>query len=87
VMEREMIDKIAAMLGGADARKRAGAFCAQIAGLVVTRYILRLEPVAPMTIDEITRIYGPPLRLALQGPVHHKPPARHASARGPLAGE
>ncbi|MFG2563575.1 hypothetical protein [Streptomyces sp. NPDC048496] len=31
-----MIDKIAARLGGADARKRAGAFCAQIAGLVVT---------------------------------------------------
>ncbi|MGW7408190.1 TetR/AcrR family transcriptional regulator [Streptomyces sp. NPDC054833] len=87
VMEREMIDKIAAMLGGADARKRAGAFCAQIAGLVVTRYILRLEPVAPMTIDEITRIYGPPLRLALRQPSHHKPPARHASARGPLAGE
>jgi hypothetical protein len=40
-----------------------------------------------MTIDEITRIYGPPLRLALSRPPHHKPPARHASARGPLAGE
>ncbi|WP_232839069.1 TetR/AcrR family transcriptional regulator [Streptomyces triticisoli] len=42
MMEREMIDKIAARLGGVDARERAGAFCARIAGLVVTRCILRL---------------------------------------------
>ncbi|MEU1921031.1 hypothetical protein AB0H23_35255 [Streptomyces albogriseolus] len=38
-----MIDEIAARLRGADPRKRSGAFCAQIASLVVTRYILRLE--------------------------------------------
>lgn len=73
MMEREIIDKIAARVGGADARKRAGAFCAQIAGLIVTRYILRLEPVASMAPDEIVRIYGPPLRLALRLPPGHQP--------------
>lgn len=71
MLEREMIDKIAARLRGADARKRAGAFCAQIAGLVVTRYILRLEPVASMAPDEIIRIYGRPLRLALRESSRH----------------
>ncbi|MFG2125370.1 TetR family transcriptional regulator [Streptomyces sp. NPDC048710] len=63
--EKEPIDKIASRTGGRDARKRAAAFCAQIAGLIVTRYILRLEPIASMAPDEITRIYSPPLRLAL----------------------
>ncbi|MFI8243362.1 TetR family transcriptional regulator [Streptomyces sp. NPDC085866] len=63
--EKELIDKIASRTGGRDARKRAAAFCAQIAGLIVTRYILRLEPIASMAPDEITRIYSPPLRLAL----------------------
>ncbi|MBC2907416.1 TetR family transcriptional regulator [Streptomyces cupreus] len=73
MLEREMIDKIAARLGGADARRRAGAFCAQIAGLIVTRCILRLEPVASMAPDEIIRIYGPPLRLALRESSRHQP--------------
>lgn len=72
MMEREMIDKIAARLGGVDARKRAGAFCAQIAGLVVTRYILCLEPLASMAPDEIRRIYGPSLRLALRESPRHQ---------------
>lgn len=71
MMEREMIDIIAASIGGADARKRAIAFCSQIAGLIMTRYILRLEPVASMSIDEIVRVYGPPLRVALR---HHPHP-------------
>ncbi|MGW3268264.1 TetR/AcrR family transcriptional regulator [Streptomyces sp. NPDC001056] len=65
--EKELIDKIATRIGGRDARKRAAAFCAQIAGLIVTRYILRLEPMASMPPDEIIRTYSPPLRLALGG--------------------
>lgn len=68
LLEREMIDTIAGRMGGADARKRAGAFCAQIAGIVMTRYILRLEPLASMPLDEIDTIYGPALRVTLFGP-------------------
>lgn len=64
--EQELIGKIAAQIGGRDARKRAGAFCAQIAGLIVIRYILHLEPIASMEPDEIIRLYSPPLRLALR---------------------
>ncbi len=65
MVEVELIDTIAARIGGANARKRAGAFCAQIAGLLVTRYILRLEPVASMRSDELIQLYSPPLRLVL----------------------
>lgn len=67
MVEREMIDKVAARLGGTDARKRSSAFCGQIAGLIVTRYILQLEPVCSMTHDELIRQYTPLLHLALRG--------------------
>lgn len=66
MVERELIDKIAAQLGGTDARKRASMFCSQIAGLIVTRYILCLEPACSMTHDEIIRQYTPLLHLALR---------------------
>lgn len=79
-MEREMIDKIAARFGGADGRKRAGAFCAHIAGLVVTRYILRLEPMASMSPDEIIRAFSPPLRLILNEPPRRPYPAKQTKA-------
>lgn len=73
MMEREIIDKIAGRIGGVDARRRAGVFCAHIAGLVVTRYILRLEPFASMPSDELIRTYTPSLRLALGEPSHRPP--------------
>lgn len=65
MVDREIIDQVAARIGGASARKRAVAFCGQIAGLVVTRYILHLEPVCSMTRDEIIRLYTPLLHVAL----------------------
>jgi AcrR family transcriptional regulator len=66
--EREMVDRIAEHIGGPHARYRAGAFVAQLAGLVLTRYVLRLEPLASMTADEIARHLAPGLRAALHGP-------------------
>jgi hypothetical protein len=68
VLEREMIDRIAEHIGGADARFRAGAFATQLAGVVFARYLLRLDPVASMTVDELTRHLAPGLRAALVGP-------------------
>ncbi len=66
MLERELIALLAARLGGADAELRAAAFCTQIAGIVVTRYILHLEPVASLPADEIIRIFGPALHTALR---------------------
>jgi AcrR family transcriptional regulator len=66
--EHEMVDRVADHVGGPHARHRAGAFVAQLAGLVFTRYVLRLEPLASMTADEIVRHFAPALRAALLGP-------------------
>jgi AcrR family transcriptional regulator len=68
VLEREMVDRIAEHIGGADARYRAGAFTTQLAGVVFARYVLRIDPVASMTVDELTRHLAPGLRAALHGP-------------------
>lgn len=64
-MEQAVIDKIADRIGGKAARERAAAFYAQIAGLIGTRYILCLEPIASMSSDDVIEIYQAPLRLAL----------------------
>ncbi len=74
--EHEMVDRVAAHIGGPQARYRAGAFVAQLAGLVFTRYVLRLEPLASMTADEIVRHFAPGLRAALHGPRPVPHPAR-----------
>ncbi|MEU9128835.1 TetR family transcriptional regulator [Kitasatospora sp. NPDC048540] len=78
-VEREIVDRIAARIGGTGARQRAAAFCSQMAGIIATRYLLRLEPVASMTPDEVVRHLGPPLRRALEGPAS-RPSARPAAA-------
>ena len=74
--EHEMVERVADHIGGPHARHRAGAFVAQLAGLVFTRYVLRLEPLASMTADEIVRHVAPGLRAALQGPRPVPQPAR-----------
>jgi AcrR family transcriptional regulator len=68
VFEREMVARIAEHIGGANAHYRAGAFFAQLAGLVFARYVLQVDPLATMTRDELTRHLVPGLRAALHGP-------------------
>jgi AcrR family transcriptional regulator len=72
VLERELLGRIAERIGGPDARARAMAFCTQMAGIIVTRYLLRMEPIASMTPEEIVRHYGPALQAPLQGAVRRR---------------
>jgi AcrR family transcriptional regulator len=67
VIEREIVDRVAARIGGPGARRRAAAFAAVMAGVITTRYLVRLEPIASMTVDEIVRHVGPSARVALFG--------------------
>jgi len=77
VIEREMIDLIAEHLHGADARYRAAALVTQLAGIVLTRYVLQLDPIATMTVDEIVHHLAPGLRSALtvRSPTRRPPPS------------
>lgn len=65
IIERGIVDQIAARLGGRDARKRAGLFATQATGVIFSRYILGLEPVASMPADELVRRLAPGMRAVL----------------------
>jgi AcrR family transcriptional regulator len=65
---REIVDRIATLVPGRAARQRAASFTTVIAGLIVTRHLLRLEPIASMTADDVVRFVSPQVRQALRGP-------------------
>ncbi|MFJ7146987.1 TetR family transcriptional regulator [Streptomyces sp. NPDC100445] len=73
-LEGEIVARLAELVGGANAGKHAAAFSSVLAGLIITRYVLRLEPVASMSRDEVIRTFGPQLRLAIGMPIRR--PAR-----------
>ena len=88
VIEREMIDQIAGYLTGADARYRATALVTQLAGIVLTRYVLQLDPIATMNVDEIVHHLAPGLRSALtvRPPIRRSaPPATPYQKQPPIA--
>jgi AcrR family transcriptional regulator len=74
LMEHEMLPRISERIGGgADATRRAAVMASQIAGMILARYVLRLEPIASMAPDQLVRRMAPGLRAALspqtRGPV------------------
>ncbi|MFG2090858.1 MULTISPECIES: TetR/AcrR family transcriptional regulator [unclassified Spirillospora] len=68
IVEDELLGRIADHVGGPDARNRTGVFGAQLAGVIFTRYILGVEPVASMPRDELLARLTPGLRAVLYGP-------------------
>lgn len=73
--EREVIGRIAERLGGADARQRAAVFSSQLTGIIFSRYLLGIEPIATMPVDELVRRLAPGLRAVLR-PVRPPNPPR-----------
>lgn len=65
VFEREMFARIAETLHGPHREQRAAAMGVQLAGVVFARYVLRVEPVASMSVDELVRHLRPGLNAAL----------------------
>jgi AcrR family transcriptional regulator len=78
VIEQEMLTRIADRIGGPDATRRAAIASSHIAGLVMSRYVLRLEPLASMPPAEVIERMAPSLRAALLGPA----PSRRFSTPG-----
>ncbi|RDV46387.1 TetR/AcrR family transcriptional regulator [Leifsonia sp. ku-ls] len=56
---REVLSKLAALSDRSDADLRAELAAAQLVGLIVTRYALRVEPIAGASADELARRVGP----------------------------
>jgi AcrR family transcriptional regulator len=66
-IDREITDRLAALLGTPDAALRAGMVNVQILGLAVARYIVRIEPIASASVDELAARFGPLVQHCLTG--------------------
>ncbi len=72
-VEREIVIPIAERIGGNDANRRAAAFCAQMSGILFSRYLLRIEPIASMAVDDIINALTPSLTATLWPTAHPAP--------------
>ncbi|MCK2244116.1 MULTISPECIES: TetR family transcriptional regulator [unclassified Crossiella] len=66
-IDREITDRLAALLDPPDAALRAGMVNVQILGLAVARYIVRIEPIASASVDELVVRFGPLVQHCLTG--------------------
>lgn len=64
-LQREVLGKVMRALDVPDAELRASLVASQIAGLLVTRYVLQLPGVATAEIDELVARVGPTLQRYL----------------------
>ncbi|MEW2461574.1 TetR/AcrR family transcriptional regulator [Microbacterium sp. K41] len=64
-LSRELIGRIAKLLAVPDAELRATLVASQIAGLIVTRYVLALGPLAAADIGDLVHRVGPTVQRYL----------------------
>ncbi|MBW8761969.1 MAG: TetR family transcriptional regulator [Microbacterium sp.] len=64
-LSRELIGRIAKRLAVDDAELRATLIASQIAGMLLTRYVLKLGPIAAAPVDELVTRVGPTVQRYL----------------------
>ena len=74
VLQTAMMPQLVERFRGVDATARATAFGGQLAGLILVRYVLQIEPIASMPVDELVRFVCPGLHAAMRGPQAQRRP-------------
>ena len=67
LLTRVLLRPLAEGAGAGQVDLRAALLASQIVGLALTRYVLRLEPVASASADELAPLFGPTLQRYLTG--------------------
>jgi AcrR family transcriptional regulator len=67
--QSELPALVSARIGPQDADLRVGLVATQLLGLALTRYVLRLRPVAEMSRDDLVGTLGPTVTRYLTGPL------------------
>jgi AcrR family transcriptional regulator len=67
-LARELLERIASRLDTPDAALRASLVASQVAGIIITRYVLRLPAMAEASVDEIVAWVAPNVQRYLVGP-------------------
>ncbi len=76
-LDSAVVDRVARSLGVPDARMRVTLATSYLLGIATMRYVLKIEPIASATEDEIVAMAAPAVQAALTTPT-----APSASARG-----
>lgn len=66
-LESLIIDRVARVLGVPDARMRVTLATSYIVGVATARYVMRMEPLASASEDEVVRLVTPAVQTALSG--------------------
>ena len=66
--ESAVVDRVVTFLGVPDARMRASLAMSYLLGVATARYVLRIEPLASATEDEIVAMVAPAVQAALTTP-------------------
>lgn len=64
-LQKSLIDPVASLLGVPDARLRAVLVTSILGGMVGARYVLRLEPLASASTDDVVALFAPGIQRAL----------------------
>ena len=64
-LQEALVDPLVAVLGVPDARLRATLITASLAGMAGMRYVLRIEPLASASPEQITAMLGPGIQRLL----------------------
>ena len=64
-LQATVVDRVVAAVGVPDARMRVAVISSYLVGIATTRYLLRLEPLASATDDEVVALVGPTIQVLL----------------------
>jgi hypothetical protein len=68
-LNREVIGAVAKKIDAPDADLRASLVGSQLIGIAMARYIVKVEPLASASVDELVVAYGPTVQRYLTGDV------------------
>lgn len=58
-VEQDIVDRLAVVIGVPDARLRANLITSYLLGVAINRYVIRLDPIASLSDDEVVRLVAP----------------------------
>ena len=64
-LQSTVVDRVVAAVGLPDARMRVAVISSYLVGIAASRYLLRIEPLASATDDEIVALVGPTVQVLL----------------------
>jgi hypothetical protein len=67
LVNRAVLNPVARATGVSTTAVRVELLGAQLIGLAMLRYVLEVEPVASLSVDELVALMAPPLRAVLSG--------------------